>query len=262
MDNKKNNNLPKVWGQGAIFAYSGLDGINTLSKSLAGILMADKIGIEFKTPVTSYVFFKLNEVTDIVYDVISNDVIKSTLIDWNRENHDFNITFYSENVLIIKCPINSKFCVDFDEDLNRIEKDGMLLYENEKVKFAVCEQKDGKVIKIAFAYGNNAEEDAKEAMNADFDDIVKERVAFFDALPKADFKDDDEEMLFKKCFSIMKSMIYTPEGQRKTRWSTPNRRLLKGSFFSTGRRWFRSSYDYSKITHENNSGSRSCLGSL
>lgn len=222
MDNKTNN-LPKVWGQGAIFAYSGLDGINTLSNSLAGILMADKIGIEFKTPVTSYLFFKLNQVTDIVYEIIANDVIKSTLINWNKEHHDFNITFYSENVLLLKCCKNTNLCVDFDEELTKRETDAASIYENEKVKFAICETTEGSTVKIAFAYGKNAEADAKQALLADFDAIVQERLAFYNTLPKAVFKDDDEAMLFNKCFSVMKSIIYTPEGQIKTRWSTPNR---------------------------------------
>ena len=73
-------NLPKVWGQGAIFAHSGLDGVDTLENSLVGLLMADRIGMEFKTPIPSYVYFKLKDVQDVIYDLISNDLIKASLL--------------------------------------------------------------------------------------------------------------------------------------------------------------------------------------
>lgn len=48
---------PKVWGQGQIFAYSGLDGKTDKENGLCGYLCGDKLGIQFKIPMECEPYF-------------------------------------------------------------------------------------------------------------------------------------------------------------------------------------------------------------
>ncbi len=223
MENNKLN-LPKVWGQGAIFAHSGLDGVDTLENSLVGLLMADRIGMEFKTPIPSYVYFKLKDVQDVIYDLISNDLIKSQIMDMEGNLYDFNIMYSSENTLVCKTTHRTKFFAEFDEDMEEATDGALKTYKNGNEFYAIYQKEENGIVKIAFSYGKNADKDAKAAVELDFDKIVEERLAFYDKLPRpASFKDEDEEMVYYKCFSVMKSMIHTPEGKFKRKWSTPDR---------------------------------------
>ena len=43
--------LPDRWGQGSIFAYSGLDGECTMENGVVGTLLGDAVGVLFHTPV-------------------------------------------------------------------------------------------------------------------------------------------------------------------------------------------------------------------
>lgn len=216
-------NLPNVWGQGAGFSYSGLNGKNTFTNSLVGCLLGDCIGVQFKTPVKSYIKFKFIDIRSVLYDAVTSDLIKGYLIDRQNNEHDFNIMYANESTVVVKTLNTVSMKIDFDEDMNEAVKDGIKIYTNDTLKFAYYEKAYGEMVQMAFSYGENAEKDAVEACDADTDAIVKERIAFYENLERPEFKDEDEERLYYKCFSVMKSMIYTPEEPIKTRWTTPDR---------------------------------------
>ena len=216
-------NLPNIWGQGACFSYSGLNGENTFTNSLVGYLLGDCIGVQFKTPVRSYIKFKLTDTQNVLYDAVTSDLIKAYLVDRNENKHEFNIMYSKENTVVVKTTNRAKMKIEFDEDMNETVIDGIKIYTSDNLKFAYYEKVYGEIIQMAFSYGENAEKDAVAACDADTDAIVKERIAFYENLERPEFKDEDEERLYYKCFSVMKSMIYTPEEPIKTRWTTPDR---------------------------------------
>ena len=51
----KEINYPKIWGQGSIFASSGLEMTTTSTNSLVGSFLGDRIGFEFK-PLSVHIF--------------------------------------------------------------------------------------------------------------------------------------------------------------------------------------------------------------
>lgn len=216
-------NLPNVWGQGAGFSYSGLNGENTFTNSLVGCLLGDCIGVQFKTPVRSYIKFKFKGVRSVVYDAVTSDLIKAYLIDGEENKYEFNMMYAKENIVVVKTTTRAKMKIEFDEDMNETVIDDVKIYTNDTLKFAYYEKANGEIVQMAFSYGENAEKDAFAACSVDTNAIVKERIAFYEALERPEFKDEDEERLYYKCFSVMKAMIYTPEEPIKTRWTTPDR---------------------------------------
>ena len=94
----KEINYPKIWGQGSIFASSGLETTTTATNSLVGSFLADRIGFEFKTPIRVYFYFKFNryEVKDIDFDVITSDLVKGSLQDKDGKSYEIIISFWSE----------------------------------------------------------------------------------------------------------------------------------------------------------------------
>ena len=100
----KEINYPKIWGQGSIFASSGLEMTTTSTNSLVGSFLGDRIGFEFKTPIRAYFYFKFNryDVQNIEFDVITSDLVKGRLQDKNGQSYELVISFWSENTIIVK----------------------------------------------------------------------------------------------------------------------------------------------------------------
>ncbi|MBE7024748.1 MAG: hypothetical protein E7408_01670 [Ruminococcaceae bacterium] len=221
----KNNEikLPNIWGQGACFSYSGLNGENTFTNSLVGYLLGDCIGVEFKTPVRSYIKFKLKDTQNVLYDIVTSDLIKAYTVDMDENEHVFNMMYASENTVVVKATNRVSMRIDFDEEMNVEERNGVKIYTRDELKFAYYDKIDGETVQMAFSYGENADKNVLSAVNIDTDAIAKERIAFYEKLERPVFKDEDEERLYYKCFSVMKSMIYSPEEPIKTYWTTPDR---------------------------------------
>ena len=216
-------NYPKIWGQGSIFASSGLETETTAINSLVGSFLADRIGFEFKTPIRSFFYFKLKSVKNVELDIITSDLVKGKITDENGQEFELIISFYAENTVNVKACANLHASFDFDEDMNEEKYDDVLTFTNGNEEYAFLQKQDGNVVRMAFSYGKDAIENVKNAISSDIEKDAEKKLSFYSKLPRPNFKDDDEEMLYYKCFSVMKSMIYSPEGRYNTYWSTPDR---------------------------------------
>ena len=101
-------NLPNIWGQGACFSYSGLNGENTFTNSLVGYLLGDYLGIQFKTPVMSYIKFMLTDTQNVLYDAVTSDLIKAYIVDIEENKHEFNIMYANESTVVVKTTKRTK----------------------------------------------------------------------------------------------------------------------------------------------------------
>ena len=217
-------NYPKIWGQGSLFASSGLETNTTHTNSLVGTLLGDRIGVEFKTELRPSLSFKLFDVKDIVYSIITSDLIKAVVITKEKKAFQFVMTFYSENTVSIKACTNMKASIDFYKDAEMsVQDNGVIVYEGENEKYAIYQEEADGVVRMAFSYGKDADKDVIEAAKYDIDGDVEKKMSFYSQVPRPEFKDRDEEMLYYKCFSIMKSMVYSPEGRYNCFWTTPDR---------------------------------------
>lgn len=92
-------NYPNIWGAGALFAFSGLDGVNSFANSLCGMLCGDKIGIGFENMAVELVAV-VKDVHDIKHEIVASDIISSK-IDGEKQ---LDIIFAGENTIIGRVP--------------------------------------------------------------------------------------------------------------------------------------------------------------
>ena len=76
-----------VWGQGALFAFSGLEGKTDFSSQLVGTLLGDHPGIRFMTASPFELYIDTTDAADLVWETVASDIIlgKMRIRDaWHR----------------------------------------------------------------------------------------------------------------------------------------------------------------------------------
>ena len=216
--------LPNVWGRGALFAYSGLEGVNTYHDSMCGQLMAEHIGMSFDDGAAE-LYLRLTGtpwIQEINFSLVASDLIEGTLVD----NAAFTFLFLDQSTVVGFAPSDVAVPI-FHCDLGKENAfDGGNAFECEKGWYAFAIETRKENVYFAVSRSKNftdAVDKVKEALNADINEVADKRRAYFDLVPELNCASDDEKRTFAKCFSIMKSQVYTEEGIFKGRWTTPNR---------------------------------------
>ncbi|NLC69446.1 MAG: hypothetical protein GX754_11840, partial [Clostridiaceae bacterium] len=221
-------NLPNVWGPGRLFAFSGLDGTNSFKDSIAATLTADKIGMIFHTPVKRELSFSLKNVDDIEYEIVASDIIKIQLSVKNYEKKmPLLVVFCQQDVV---AGLTSEFAIPVlhCEEPGYVKNENGLIVHSTLHDFTAFKTfKNGENIHFIFSYSNISKELAIEKIekniNIDINYMVQKKINFFNSLPRVKGLDELTEKTLYNCFSVMKTQVYTPEGQFTTRWTTPER---------------------------------------
>lgn len=205
----KNNIIyPNIWGKGAIFSYSGLDGENTLDQSLVGCLNGDFIGITFYTPCRAVLRFNLNGIYDIRHEIVVSDMIKTYLT--GKEQHFLEVVFATQNTILMRYTNAVSPQIIFEKDVCKKTEDGIQIYNTEGETFAFFEKKGFNTTTAVLTYGENAKSDIRSAVSLDMDTEISKKYKFYENLPQTDYYDINYKKLLNKCFSVMKTQIYTP----------------------------------------------------
>lgn len=244
--------LPNIWGVGNIFAFSGIEGECTKEKCLCGTLSGDRIGINFITKSNAALHIETYDVKDISYVVVASDIIKGTFTTNINEKFDFEILMIAQSAVYIRVPLCGKLCIRFSESAT-VKSDGNLtVYNLEDEKYALYGEANDGYGYYVFAYGKDAEKVCKEYFTFDINKEVSKKLSYFNELPIIDGLNEDVEKLYYKSFSVLKSMIYSPEGMFQRRWSTPDKiphkdlYLWDSAFHSIALKYI--SYDLAKET--------------
>ena len=64
-----------VWGQGALFAFSGLEGQTDFQSQLVGSLLGDHPGIHFLSASPFELYVDTTGVSDLIWEIVASDVI-------------------------------------------------------------------------------------------------------------------------------------------------------------------------------------------
>lgn len=215
---------PNIWGRGAIVAYSGLEGTTTFDDNMWGQLMGEHIGIALDDGAAE-IYLRLTGIPwiqEIDFSIVCSDLVEGQL----SNNAVFRFLFLNQNTLTGFAPAEVAVPI-FHADLGKEKvfeggkafecEKGWYVFVTEKRAdkyfFAVCRSKDF----------DEAVKGAKEALHEDIDAIADKYRAYFDVIPELKHATDEEKLTLAKCFSIMKSQVYTADGIFKTRWTTPER---------------------------------------
>lgn len=221
--------LPNIWGQGAIFAFSGLDGETSYKNDLVGTLLGDEVGILFHLKNRRKLVFNLpSTIKDIDYKCVGSDIIIADFVDKKGNLRlPFILIFSSKNLLIGETSnsISPQVVLESGESI-QIE-DGLWLQVSEKEYTALFtrEVKNGK-IRFAFSFCDNLQEAisiAKGGVELNIEEEIDKKLGFFERLPKINNMDEMIERTFYKCFSVLKANVMSGEGKINRLWTTPDR---------------------------------------
>lgn len=218
-------NLPKVWGAGALFCYSGLDGENLYSDDLCGTLSGDRIGILFHTPVMQELHFCLNKVKDMRMQIVASDLIHVDITCNSGQEHPLRVIFQEQHLVIGDCPENVIPNLHFYGDFAEERIDNIRVFTTEEHITALGIKNCSGRICFAFAHGHH--EDAviqlcEKGLQMNIVEAESKKLEFFKRLPLLQ-AEEKIKSLFYKCCSVMKTQVYTPEGPFKGFWTTPDR---------------------------------------
>ena len=93
--------MNKKWGQGQLFAFSGLDGKTDFKNDLVGTLSADRISIIFHTEVRRELAIVGHTAKNITFSAVTGDYINVTF----DETHNACFVFYKNGVVVGSFPV-------------------------------------------------------------------------------------------------------------------------------------------------------------
>ncbi|HBT64051.1 MAG TPA: hypothetical protein DEB10_05250, partial [Ruminococcaceae bacterium] len=222
--------FPKIWGHGSLFAFSGLEGDTSFNDNFVGTLCSDKIGVLFNTNFRRELSFCLKEVKDVKFDIVASDIISGAVKDSKTDSEmKFAIAFYSKDIVIGAGNSSAipKVSCEFENMENTYCQDNILINAIDGEYTAFNKIEDNWNIKFAFSYSRQSKEDAvekvKSALNIDLNKVIRDKLEFYENLPKVEKVNNGMEQTLYKCFSILKSQVYSPEGMFKNLWTTPDK---------------------------------------
>ncbi len=223
-----NLKLPNIWGQGALFAYCGLEGECDYYKNLCGTLMADCLGIQFRNLKRSqdkaFLIMSPQNVFNIKYHCVSSDMIIADIIDKDQSVYPLEIVFINQNTIVMRSRNDCGAKLVFDYDVLSIEGNEATVYDGNGNLFAIAKRVIGDTVTVAVSCYDNVVDKSLTALNCELDEIINRRIKFYEELPRPPyFTDDAEERLYYKCYSVLRATIYTPQGKLGYHSLTPNR---------------------------------------
>lgn len=208
--------LPKKWGQGQLFAFSAIDGDAFFTDDFTGTLSGDKIGIIFHSLCRRTLYFGdmssliAPEFKCVTSDMITVETLAGTFIMMFAERH-LVVGTYEESTGVF---------VSLGGECETVRKGDTEIHNSNDGEYTAILKRDGR---FAFAFGKSEDEVAElceKGISLDFEALeASKRKPYERAFP------DDERYsaLYAKCISVMRGQLYSPEGNIKRIWSTPDR---------------------------------------
>lgn len=208
--------IPKKWGQGQLFVFSALDGESFFNDDLTGTLCGDKIGIVFHNICRRTLFFgDMNKfITPELKCVISDMIQLDTLLG------SFSMIFAQRHLVVGEFSDMVGVFVSLGGEGEIIRRGDIEIHNTNDGEYTALLKRNGR---FAFSYGKSEDEVTKlcnEGMEFDLEALMAEKVKPYEGRAAADSRYD---ALYSKCISVMKTQLYSPEGNIKRIWSTPDR---------------------------------------
>lgn len=208
--------IPKKWGQGQIFAFSALDGDSFFNDDFAGTFCGDKIGVIFNTLCRRTIYFgNMNKFISPELKFTASDmIILETLAG------TFSMIFAQRHLVVGESGDMPGVFVSIDGICETIKKGDIEIHNTDDGEYTALLKREGR---FAFSYGKSESEVislCEKGITLDIDMLKEQKKKPFE---KAFSDDSKYAELYAKCISVMKSQLYSPEGNIKRIWSTPDR---------------------------------------
>lgn len=199
--------LPKKWGQGQLFAFSAVDGESFFNSDFTGTLSGDKIGVIFHTKCRRTLFF-----TDASTSL--NCVASDMILLENA-----SMIFAERHLVTGEINGNANVFVSLDGECEIIRKGDIEIHNTSDGEYTALLKRENRFV---FAYGNSSDRVAElceKGISLDIEELkIKKSKPYKNIIDNAEYAP-----LYAKCISVMKSQLYSPEGNIRRIWSTPDR---------------------------------------
>jgi len=208
-------NMPSIWGEGAIFGFSGIDGETSSATGFVATYARQPYSLLFQTPTRRALDFLLKDPGEMRIAV--GDVLAA-----ETPNGVFLAAFTAWHTLIGVLPIDTVTMLS-TEDGKEAVRDGVYwVSEDVGAPDALVGVQRG--LRFVVSYGSDvaeAKRRADETIEFDAYLVAEHRLAAYENLPR--LEDPGNDCLLKKCFSVMKVNTLAREDVIRQRWSTPDR---------------------------------------
>lgn len=186
---------PNIWGQGSLFAFSGMEGECTLEKSICGTYAGDRLGFLFDYG-KAELFFDLNQVSDLTFEIAASDIVIANI----NQKEQLVIVFANQNTIVgtYREAYVKPVLVSLSEENPYYlhAENGMFIFANEERQLL---------------------------RSYDVEQLKNKYLNFYKNLTFPITLEENVERTLAKCFSVMKSQIYSQEGKFQQKWTTPDR---------------------------------------
>lgn len=202
--------VPNVWGEGILFAFSGMDGETSWTHPMVASTRSDPPSLYFPF---YHITLHFGEGTQVGHvRLAGNDVADLDLIDAQGKPTALRLAYADRrNLLGETVPPLSPHLVGPAEHTMALAT----RQEAGRLRFALALHAGGQ---------DAARIQAEGALDADFEALFAARRAFYDRLPPVPAGTDAQmARLYAKACSVLKVNAMTAEGQIGHRWTTPDR---------------------------------------
>ena len=224
MDDRDRLTLPNVWGEGAIFAFSALDGNTDIRTELVATTLEHEPGFRIRCPDEAEFFprFYLDGKpaggfpNPGAISLVCSDAI------------DLLITAAEETRIRLRYAVidNTTIAgkVECDDLDRKLTVELVLSSQNgSQVDASFLGEGDARRRKFEKPFSAEFVLSSGEVPSCDFEKEFNKRLSFFKDLPRPDDIDERIARTLMKCFSVLKANIQSAQGDLRWEWSTPDR---------------------------------------
>lgn len=207
---------PDVWGEGTLFAFSGIDGPTDVLSSFVATATRAAYGLLFHLVTRRELRLGVPDGGRV--RVATGDVLG---VDW-PDATELVMTFSAWHTIVGVAPPGATIALAFESGRPAEIIEGATVAADTRWGDALVLIPDGA--RFALAYGRSEDEAhgrAERGLRADAGTVARNRLQFLRTAPRS--TDPNHARLLNKCFSVMKVNTLAPEGQITRRWSTPDR---------------------------------------
>ena len=209
-------NPPNLWGEGALFAFSGMDGPTKTVSQFVATFDATPYDLLIHTPRRRVLRVRLPELGRCriaTGDVLAVDTLSGA----------FLATFDAWHTIVGLIPERAELALAFEgwDEPEDVDSDGMMTWDPEAGDAIALARDD---VRWSLAYGTSPDEArarADRGLDVDLNAVVEARLEIYRSLPT--LPDATQDRLLKKGVSVMRVNTLAPEGVNAHDWSTPDR---------------------------------------
>ena len=209
------NNLPNVYGEGGIFAFSGMDGETCTASGFVATLMGERYGLLVHTPMQRRFTIGLPELGEVV--AVTGDVLAV-----RAGAAELALAFSAWHTLVGVTPVEAEITLQPASSPVVEGSVTLQISPDPEGRDVLALAREGG--RFALAYGRTRDEAggrARAGLTANLPEVFHARLAYLAKLPV--LADAAMDRLLKKCASVMKVNSCAAEGRFAQAWSTPDR---------------------------------------